>query len=76
VNEPIILEPAFRHGVSEDDMLHALRFEHHHVNQEDGAVMFVGPDRAGALIEVGLVEWHGAFAIVHAQRPARAKYLR
>lgn len=76
IEEPVILEPAFRHGVAEEDMLHALRFELHHVVQEDGMVMFVGPDRQGVLIEVGVLEWFGIFAIAHAMRPAREKYLR
>lgn len=74
--EPVILEPAFRHGVSEADMLHALRNESHHVVQEDGMVMFVGPDTKGTLIEVGVLEWFGILAIGHAMRPARGKYLR
>ena len=45
--EPIILESAHRHAVTEDD------------------------------IEVGVVIWWGGeFAIAHALRPARTKYLR
>lgn len=76
VEEPVTLEPAFRHGVTEEDMLHALRFELHHVLQEDGMVMFVGPDRQGVLIEVGVLEWFGILAIAHARRPARDKYVR
>ncbi len=76
VEEPVILEPAYRHGVAEEDILHALRFEMHHVVQEDGMVMFVGPDLQGVLIEVGVLEWFGILAIAHAMRPAREKYLR
>jgi hypothetical protein len=38
-------------------------------------VMYVGPDRSGALLEFGVVEWHDEVAIVHAM-PARAKFLR
>jgi hypothetical protein len=34
IEEPIILGPAHRHGVSEDDMLHALRLAIHHVRQD------------------------------------------
>lgn len=49
----------------------------HHVRQADDMVMFIGPDRAGTLIEVGVVIWWGGeLAIAHAYRPARAKYLR
>lgn len=28
------------------------------------------------LVEVGVVEWHGVIAVVHAMRPARDKYVR
>jgi hypothetical protein len=72
---PIILESAYRHGVDDDDMLHALRFPLHHFAQDDGLVMFVGPARDGELIEVGVVEWYGEIVIAHAMRPARPKYL-
>jgi hypothetical protein len=78
IDEPIILESAHRHGVSEEDMLHALRFAVGHVRQDDEMVMFIGPDIGGnQLVEVGVVIWWGGeFAIVHAMSPARAKYLR
>ena len=76
--EPIILDSAYRHQVSEDDMLHALRFAIAHVRQDDDMVMFIGPDTSGAqLVEVGVVIWWGGeLAIAHALRPARNKYLR
>jgi len=75
--EPIILESAHRHGVAEEDMLHALRFAIGHVSQADDMVMFIRPDAAGTLIEVGVVIWWGGeLAIAHALRPARTKYLR
>ena len=57
-------------------MVHALRFAIAHVRQDDDMVMFIGPDRAGNLIEVGVVTWHGILAIVHAMSPAREKYLK
>lgn len=37
--------------------------------------MFVGPDRQGTLIEVGVIEWYGELAIPHAMRPVRDKFL-
>ncbi len=76
MEEPVIVESAHRHGVAEEDMLHALRFAITHVRQDDDMVMFIGPDRAGNLIEVGVVTWHGILAIVHAMSPAREKYLK
>lgn len=75
IEEPVIVESAHRHGVAEVDMLHALRLAVAHVRQDDDMVMFIGPDRAGNLIEVGVVTWHGILAVVHALSPARNKYL-
>jgi len=78
IEQPIILESAHRHGVSEEDMLQALRFAIHHVRQDDDMVMFIGPDASGSeLVEVGVVIWWGGeLAIAHAMRPARDKYRR
>jgi len=73
--EPIILESAHRHAVTEDNMLHALRLAVHHVSQADDMVLFIGPDAAGTLNEV-VIWWGGELAIAHALRPARATYLR
>lgn len=73
--EPVILESAHRHGVSEDDMLHALEYAIRVAVQEDGVSMYLGPARPGhPVLEVGVVQWHGVYAIVHAM-PARPKYL-
>ncbi|MDR0431817.1 MAG: hypothetical protein LBH48_00645 [Bifidobacteriaceae bacterium] len=57
-------------------MLHALRFPVRHFVQDDSMTMFIGPDETGTLVEVGVIEWHGAIAIAPAMRPARTKYLR
>lgn len=73
--EPVILDSAHRHGVSDAAMLHALRFPVRHFVQDD-TTMFIGPDETGTLVEVGVIEWHGVIAIAHAMRPARHKYLR
>lgn len=74
---PIILDSAHRHGVTEVDMLHALRFATHHVRQDENMVMFIGPDLSGRLVEIGVVTWWGGeLAVAHAMRPARATFLR
>lgn len=75
-SEPLILDSAHRHGVSDAAMLHALRFPVRHFVQDDAMTMFIGPDETGILVEVGVIEWHGVIAIAHAMRPARPKYLR
>jgi len=73
---PIILESAYRHGVQDSAMLHALRYPARHFVQDDSMVMVIGPDETGTPIEVGVVEWNGTIAVAHAMRPARRKYMR
>lgn len=75
-NEPIILPSAHRHGVPEEDMLHALRNYIDRFVKDDGMVMWIGPAQDGEPIEVGVIEWWGEIAIAHAMRPARDEFLR
>ena len=74
--DPLILDSAHPHGVSDEDILHALRFPVRHFVQDDSMTMFIGADKTGILVEVGVIEWHGVIAVAHAMRPARSKYLR
>lgn len=74
-DEPIVLQSAARHGVAGEDALHAWAFAIDLYDMGEGMVMYIGPDRAGNLLEVGVIDWHGAAAIAHAQ-PARPKFLR
>ncbi len=66
---------ALKHRISEDAIEHA--FEHPILSEdvEDGMVMLVGPDRAGNLLEIGVVEGSAGPVVVHAMK-ARPKYLR
>ena len=74
IDEPIVVGSALRHGVADDDALHALRCAMVLWVLDEGVDMFVGADRSGRLLEVGVVERDGAQVIIHAM-PARAKYL-
>ena len=70
------IEPtARRHGVTDDDMLHAYR---QHViafaTDDDAVTMYIGPGVDGSLLEVGVVVDDDGEAIIHAM-PARAKFL-
>lgn len=51
---PVILDSARRHGIHDDDMLHAYRHPTR-VFELDDLTMIVGGDRAGRPLEVGLV---------------------
>lgn len=76
VEEPIILEPAFKHGIKEADILHALGHGEEWGQIDEGLIMHIGPARSGVeLLEIGLlIPWHGDVAVVHAM-PARDKFL-
>ncbi|CAB5056385.1 MAG: hypothetical protein F2930_07675 [Actinobacteria bacterium] len=72
--DPVILESARKHGIANEDMIHA----YHHpirVFQLDDLTMLIGPDRSTRLLEIGLSTGEGVEFIVHAML-ARPKYLR
>lgn len=64
-----------KHGIQEEDMLHALDHPIRVFDLNDGFAMVVGADPAGRLLEVGVVEGDHALVVVHAM-PAREKFLR
>jgi len=53
--DPIIAESAHRHGVDDDDILHAYNNPILIEEFDEGLLMFVGSDRAGWLLEIGVV---------------------
>lgn len=67
---------ARKHGVSDKDMLHALRHHLRAFETDDPAVtMFIGPSRTGDPLEVGVVTDVDGTAIIHAMK-AREKFLK
>ena len=72
--DPVILESARKHGISDDDMLHAYR-NPIRVFDLDDLTMLVGPDQAARPLEIGVARGDGIEFIVHAM-PAREKFLR
>lgn len=71
---PIIAESARKHGVTDDNILHAFDNPIRSEDLDDGFVMLIGSDRSGNLLEVGVVIGDYGPVIVHAM-PARPKYL-
>lgn len=71
---PVILGTARRHGIDEEDILHAYRHPIR-VFRIDDMTMLIGGDRSGRLIEVGLVGADGGDVVVHAMS-ARNRFLR
>ena len=67
---------ARKHGVSDDDMLHALRHHWRAFETDDDAVtMFIGPSMSAEPLEVGVVTDDDGTAVIHAMR-ARPKFLK
>lgn len=75
LDEPIIAASALKHGVNEDDILHAYRNPVRIWDLGDGFTMIVGPNRAAIFLEVGYIGGRQAHVIVHAML-ARDKFLR
>jgi hypothetical protein len=72
---PIIAESARRHGISDEDMLHAYAHPIRVFELDEGLTMVIGANHAAILIEVGVVDGTVAPVIVHAMK-ARDKFLR
>jgi hypothetical protein len=52
----IVRQSADRHGVTADDALHAWAIAVDAYDVGEGMIMYVGPDRAGRLLEIGVVQ--------------------
>jgi hypothetical protein len=66
---------ARKHGVSDNDMLHALRHHWRAFETDDPDVtMFIGPSTSVAPLEVGVVTDDDGVAVIHAM-PARRTFL-
>ena len=66
---------ARKHGVSDDDMPHAVRHHWRAFETDDSDVtMFIGPSTSSAPLEVGVVTDEDGVAVSHAM-PARKKFL-
>jgi hypothetical protein len=67
---------ARKHGVTDDDMIHALRHHWRAFETDDPAVtMFIGPSNRGDPLETGVVTDDDGTAVIHAM-PARSKFLK
>ena len=71
--DPAILASARKHGVSDEDMLHAYRHPIR-VFELDDLTMLIGPDRSASLLEIGVATAEGIDFIVHAM-VARQRFL-
>ena len=75
MDDPIIAPTALRHGLGEDEILHAFRNPIRVWDLGDGFMMMIGANAAAIILEVGYVQGATAVVIVHAMR-ARERFLR
>ncbi len=75
VEMPLIAPSARKHSIADADMTHAFNNPILIEDLDDGFTMFIGGDRSGDLLEVGVVDGEDGPVIVHAM-PARPQYLR
>ena len=69
-----IYRSARRHKIADDDIRHAVEHALAAGEQDDGQVLYLGPDRAANLLEViSVVRDDGSEIVIHAMR-MRAKY--
>lgn len=71
--DPAVVASARKHGILDEDMLHAYR-NPIRIFEPGDLTMLIGPARDGALLEVGVATAEGIDFIVHAMS-ARPKFL-
>ena len=72
--DPVIVASARKHGIPDNDMLHAYR-NPIRVFELDDLVMLTGADESRRMLEIGVAAAQGIEFIIHAM-PARDKFLR
>ena len=72
-----ILASARKHGISDDDIDHAIENALGWISHPDqpGFTMLIGPDRRAVLLEVGVLQAGEQEYVIHAMQ-ARRKYLK
>jgi hypothetical protein len=71
--DPVVLASARKHGVTDEEMLHAYR-NPVRVFELDDLTMLIVPDQSARLLEIGVATAEGIDFIVHAM-PARPRFL-
>lgn len=63
-----IAQSALKHGLTEDEVLHAYRNPLRAWDLGDGFTMLIGANRAAIILEIGWIQGSTAVVIVHAMR--------
>ena len=75
VEPPLIVDSARKHGIADEDILHAFNHPVSYEDLDDGFVMIIGPTRSAQIVELGVLDTDHGPVVVRAMT-ARRKYLR
>ena len=68
-------QPAWKHGVSEEDIRHAVRNAMRRIDLDEDLTMLIGPAADGTLLEIGVLGLEGEDPVViHAMELSRRFY--
>ena len=73
--EPVIAPSARKHGVSDEDILHAYANPIRVFELDDGFMMLIGANPAAVLHEIGVADATTGPVVVHAM-PVRERFLK
>ncbi len=71
-----IAESARKHGVSDQDILHAFRNAIRRIRSNDDLAMFIGPARNGSPLEVGVLDPDGDDPVAIHAMPLRDRFFK
>lgn len=57
-------QPAWKHGVGEEDIRHAVRNAMRRIDLDEDLTMLIGPAADGNLLEIGVLDLDGEDAVV------------
>lgn len=69
-------QPAWKHGVSEEDIGHAVRNAMRRIGLDEDLTMLIGPATDGTLLEIGVLDLEGEDPVVIHAMGLTAKFHR
>ena len=69
-------EPARKHGVADADIVHAWRCAIRRLEMGEGFTMLIGPDSAGRMLEIGVLDLDDEDPVAIHAMPLRPKFRR
>lgn len=69
-------EPAWKHGLPESDIRHAVRHAMRRIAMDEELTMLIGPAEEGALLEIGVLDLAGDDPVVYPRHAPTAQVLQ